>query len=47
MRRRKALSRHRFWYNKGMKIGWILVVVLGVIVIVLLGILFFYNPAVR
>jgi len=30
-----------------MKIGWILVVVLGVIVIVLLGILFFYNPAVR
>lgn len=33
-----------FWYNKSMKMAWILVIVLGVIIVVLLGVLFLYNP---
>jgi uncharacterized membrane protein HdeD (DUF308 family) len=28
-----------------MKMAWIVVIVLGVIVVILLGLLFFYNPA--
>jgi hypothetical protein len=37
-----------FWYNKGMKTLTalkVLTIVFAVIIIVLLGVLFFYNPA--
>jgi hypothetical protein len=39
------LITRRFWYNKGMKAAKLLAIVFAVIIIILLGVLFFYNPA--